>query len=126
MIDIDKYLIHSADVYHVRAARDGSVFSAGSADIEEAAVPTACFAYFGSLSEINDILAGLHGATSGSSKWQVILPASFINTIKEGALITNILDESNQPIREQGYVKELSAYRHHYYGPQFVVVKLAE
>ncbi len=126
MIDVDKYLVHTADVYHVLESRGGSVWGDGTSSLSSTPVPTPCYAYYGEAREIEDLIAGTHTVVSAPSRWQVLLPPAFINTLKNGAKITNIKDTEGALIREEGYVAEVYNYRHHRYGALLVLAKLSE
>lgn len=125
MLDVERYLVHSADLYLPIARVETSAFSSSASPLlSPTPVPTACFAYFGSTDFSLDRLLQTRVIQSAPSKWQVLLPPTWINSLIPGSVVDNILDESQNPIRERGIVDTIDVYRHHIYGAMLIIVKL--
>jgi len=126
-INLDKYLVHTCDIvsYDTTPATPDP-WNAVS-HYGEAAVNSRCYVYFGENELIIESLVGIpRNVFTAPTKWQIILPPSLMNTIRNKDKVENILDADGNAIREEGYIKDMKLYRHHRNGPQFVLGVLGD
>lgn len=126
MLNIEKYLVHKASVYHKLSAGSGEAWQNGN-QFDVPIQNVKCFAYFGDLLlAVGGVPVDLRTIESAPSRWQVILPLTFANTLQVGDKIDSIVDKAGISIREAGYVEEANLYRHPWNGTGLVLAKLGD
>lgn len=126
MIEFSKYMVHTANLRTKKAVGGGTAWREGGTEFN-AADPTPCYAYFGSLNWMLDqAKTDANTVESAPSRWIILLPATLINTLNVGDRVEDIVDENDVTIREHGTVSEVNTYRHRIYGAQCVIAFLAE
>lgn len=112
-IDIRKYLTHLGQWQRMSK----TAFN----DTQVSTVSTvACFAYYAA----NDSVVSRRQFTTRKG-WTVIMPNSLCAVIAVGDVLSNVVDSTGAQVLASGVVNEITEYRHHLYGPQYVQVQLA-
>jgi hypothetical protein len=127
MLDLHKYLSHSAEIVAYDTSHVGprDVWNRSS-NYEGDPVPTDCFCYFGSNELVLDTMVGIpRMAFSAPTKWQIILPRKYVNLIHVKDRVQNIVEKDTKAsVRQDGYIQEYKVYRHHRHGAMFILAVL--
>ncbi len=118
MLDIRKYLSHRCEIVQYNTVPITPDAWNQSSHYGSTPVSVDCICYFGSNEEVLDTMVGIPRMVhSAPTKWQLILPKQYVQTISVNDKVQNIVEKrTGESVRQDGTIQEFKMYRHHRHG----------